>query len=417
VDLLAIAFNHDPLTVHTGAVNLRKNGTDFVTVPEWQRGQQEVVPVAYAIDTPASSTTTVRATFHSPEHAGSTVEVRAVPAPPPPIPELLLEAALARWALSPLAHLTARWYLELAWRQAWGVNADVLGEVAARSVEVRLDGNTGFEEFRLLNPRFRERGVGVHEATWLWQYRDRRGGAWRDMTTTSHQIYTLVSVPTHPWAQLPFDSDNTQLPWADVLGWACTWASGARTRETAAAAITRRVHELGPARIRYNCVNGGPSNYSFLAFDCTAFLDRMASGFGNGPAVNCSDCATIVSTFANAIGCDLWEGQMFDSFQPFPVNPVRLIGDTAFQGVCGTGFFQYHEVAWTGDCEADDKVFDACLEIALLATPLEVAIPLLPVDLTFGVPGSGNYRDRLAAPAGRLLCRPRPENRQRRFVF
>lgn len=416
MDVLAIAFNHDPLSARTSALNLRQNQTRFVTVPEWQRGLPAASPVAYAIADTAGSTISIRAKLAIPEHAEATVEIRAIPAPAPPIPESVVLAAAPPWALTPLEYAIARWYLEVAWRQQWGLNADILGEVAATPVEVLADGTTDFAEFKLVSTRLQERGVGAHRASWLWQCRTGEGRPWRDITTTSHQVYTLITVPTAPWVQFPYDSDNTQLPWAEVLEWACMWAAGSTTPEVAASAINVAVYEFGAARLDYGCLNGAPSNYSYPAFDCTAFLQRLRDGFGNGPFVNCSDCATIVSTFANSVGCDLWQAQMFDSLQAFPVNPVKVIGDTAFRPVCGIGLFNYHEVAWTDACDVDDQVFDACLEVGLLA-PFEPTIPLLPSNLTFGRPGSGGYRDRLAAPAGRLLCRPRPESRTRRFVY
>jgi hypothetical protein len=77
-----------------------------------------------------------------------------------------------------------------------------------------------------------------------------------------------------------------------------------------------------------------------------------------------------------------------------------------------------HEVAWTGDCGEDDLVFDACLELDGDADPTRPPHRAhLPVGMRFGAPGQGLYRDRLAAPAGRLVCEPQPLFRQRRFVI
>ena len=53
----------------------------------------------------------------------------------------------------------------------------------------------------------------------------------------------------------------------------------------------------------------GSSHYSLPDFDGTAFRDRLRGGIGNGVYVNCSDCATIVASFANALGCELWESK------------------------------------------------------------------------------------------------------------
>ena len=177
--------------------------------------------------------------------------------------------------------------------------------------------------------------------------------------------------------------------------------------------MTFYVNVLGPRFITYSCVFGAPANYSSFAFDCSAFLERLEGGPGNGPNVNCSDCATIVSTFANVVGCDLWQSQMFDMLQPFAVNRLRLIGDPFFRAVCGAGVFNYHEVAWEDDCGVDDRVYDACLA-GLHPTMWQVTVP---AGMKFGKVGQARYRQLLAARHAQFLCRPQPHTRQRRFVI
>ena len=66
------------------------------------------------------------------------------------------------------------------------------------------------------------------------------------------------------------------------------------------------------------------------SFDATHFLERLKGGLGNGIYVNCTDCATITSTFANALGADLWQSRMEPpagslSFG-FDLNPMLGIG-------------------------------------------------------------------------------------------
>src|SRR5439155_18829125 len=85
-----------------------------------------------------------------------------------------------------------------------------------------------------------------------------------------------------------------------------------------------------------------------------------AGGPGLGKYVNCSDCATIVSTFANAVGCDLWQSRMGYGFG---LNPLLAIGFNVWQTACGWGSFSYHEVAWKDGCTANDPVWDACLQV------------------------------------------------------
>ena len=176
---------------------------------------------------------------------------------------------------------------------------------------------------------------------------------------------------------------------------------------------------------RYDCVGGGNCHYATpvgAAFDCTAFLELLAGEFGNDRYVDCTDCATIVSTFANVLGCDLWQSRMGTLLPPliffFPVNPMLAIGAESVGMPCGWPGFSYHEVAWTRACTARDDVYDACCAVNGTAIPQQPPfIPLLPAGLRFGPVGATLYRDRLAAPAGRPICEPRPATRVRRFVF
>jgi hypothetical protein len=178
--------------------------------------------------------------------------------------------------------------------------------------------------------------------------------------------------------------------------------------------VTAAVYDLGPGTVEYDCPGGGSSHYSAGNFACTAFLDRVRGGFGNGRYVNCSDCGTIVSTFANALGCDLWSSRM--GYQ-FGLNELLAIGSSTWMTACGWGGFSYHEVAWSGGCSAGDDVWDACLRVDGDADPVHAPhTALLPTKLRFGNPGDMTYRDRLATPATRGACAPDPVTRVRRTV-
>jgi hypothetical protein len=179
--------------------------------------------------------------------------------------------------------------------------------------------------------------------------------------------------------------------------------------------VTQRVYGLGPSIVEYDCPGGGFSWYSSGSFSCAAFLDLLAGGPGLGKYVNCSDCATIVSTFANAVGCDLWQSRMGYYFD---LNPLQAIGSNVWQTACGWGSFSYHEVAWKDGCTANDPVWDACLQVDGDADPTSAPhTPLLPVNLRFGTPGSLEYLDRLVTSATRPACQPQPATtRTRRMV-
>lgn len=401
VRLEAIKFNHDSSSATTDALNIRRDATSFVSVPEWEKGTStapEDSPAAYAIEASQGNTLTVQARFTNLSEDAREVEVRAVdPTVRPQQPD-----GCAGLLLSLLRKLL---------RALFG---NVLGEVRARTVQLPAGGTTGFETFELENVRLWDAGVGARTTTWRWQYRERGGGSWNDLETTRHRIYSLLDVPAGPWEQTPHAPSNTQLPWTEVLDRACVWAVLAQDRTEAATRVTRAIYDLGNSVIEYDCPNGGAPHYSSGgSFDCTAFLDRLEGGTGNGQWVNCSDCATFVSTFANALGCDLWQSRMGWGFD---LNPLLAIGSGTWQTACGWGSFSYHEVAWEGACTESEEIYDACLQVD--GDPDPTAPPhsaLLPTDMTFGSPGNA-YRSRLATPGDQADCSPRPGTRDRRTV-
>lgn len=434
VVLEAIAFNHDPSSVTDSALNLRRNAATAVTVPEWRRGvsrEPADSPAAYAAARVRGRHLRIRARFKRRTPQLRSVEVRAVEAAaelPPWRPAYLPHPQLV-W---PGGHVFAGlwdYYSFVSysayynwWQSGLATAGNVLGEVEPRRIELDADGTSAFELFDLRNVRLKDRGVGVENIAWRWQYRTGPASSWKDIDVTRHRIYTLLDVPTAPWTQQPFQRRNVDLPWTEALDVACRWAGGARTAEAAAAAVTRATFGLGEGLIEYGCPTVAYSMYAvganFELFDCSAFLERLEGGIGNGPYVNCTDCASIVATFSNLLGGDLWCSRMGEYLPAFETNPIQAIGSDVLQSPCGWGLgFMYHEVAWTGGCTSSDHVYDACLKVK--ARPLETAWPpttLLPVNMRFGENGDGQYRDRIAAPTSRDVCVPRPAERLRRKV-
>jgi hypothetical protein len=364
----AIKFNHDANAAAKDALNIRKNAAGFISIPEWQRFlcvNPEDSRAAYAVATTKGKTITIEVALSSTDPGSAFEEVR------------------------------------------------VKRHVKARPVNF-INGKTGFVSFELIDPPVARGCAGMWDVEWHWEHRLTPHHPWHYFATTRHRIYVVLDVPSAPWVQAPYNSGNTQLPWTDVLDYACRWAAGATSKDMAAALVTQSVYALGPAVVTYDCPGGGSSHYSWGNFDCTAFLSRLRGGVGNGVYVNCSDCATIVSTFANALGCDLWQSKMGWGFD---LNELLAIGSSVWQTACGWSGFSYHEVAWEGACTANEDVYDGCLQVDGDSDP--AAAPhaaLLPQDLRFGNPGDLVYRDRLATPAGRPNCNPQPASRQRRTV-
>ena len=401
--LEAIKLNHDPAGAATDALNVRRNMTAFVEVPEWRRGvsvRAEDSVAAYSVTDTKGHTLTIQAQFSCLGPRRGTFEVRALDATvDPPPPEGCSSACLPFWGL--VAAIVR------------ALVGNVLGEVKAKQVTC-VDGQTGWETFELANTRVDKVGIGVHETTWRWQYRRHSSDPWTDFETSHHRIYVVLDLPKAPWVQSPYDPANTQLPWTEVMDYACQWAVLKTDPDSAAGAVTTRVNDLGPSLIEYDCPGGGGTHYGG---NCTAFLDRLRGGTGNGKYVNCSDCATIVSTFANILGCDLWQSQMGYGFE---LNPILAIGESAWYPGCPDWLipgFEYHEVAWKGACLETDRLFDACLHVDGDADPTTAPhSPLLPTNVLFGAPGSGAYRDHLVPPSSWAVCVPQPATKTRRMV-
>ncbi len=377
VTLESITFNHNPATSRGSALNIRLNGSAPVQIPEWTNGGGDPSPAAYTISD--ALTARIQIAVDLVGTSNTRVFVRAIPA-------------------NPFAF-------------------NVLGPTETATVNFAANGKRKGLKMTLQAPALAQSGVGAFDVNWQWQYKESFAGPWIDFETTRHRIYATLRPPTRPWVQAPFDASNTQLPWAEVLEWACQWAAFSGTPGAASRAITAAVFQLGPRRIAYDCSNGNPTNYSEPLFDCTAFLERLSGQYGRGPRVNCTDCATIVSTFANVLGADLWQSRMFNQIVPFRCNMMRLIGAPFFGAVCGTGFFNYHEVAWEGACSDLDDVYDACLEVFFPAPPALGLTTYVPSDINFGWGFGNTYRDVLVSPESRYICQAQPGSRTRRFVY
>lgn len=251
----------------------------------------------------------------------------------------------------------------------------------------------------------------VENIDWMWQYQLPGESAWHDIGVTSHRIYAVLRVPQAPWHQAPFP--DPQNPWTDVLDYACLWARGVKSDTEAATRVTRAVN--APAGgIAYDMARGGchyVTGYTVSPgeFNCTAFLDRLRRGKGSPASelVNCADCATITSTFANALGCDLDQSIMG---MHFGLNKIIAIGQPGFGYPDWGPGFSYHEVAWLGGAGWGDPLWDACLKTNRNGpNPPEVAV--LPTGSVFQQP----YRPQLVPPASHNRCNPIPARAKRRI--
>lgn len=429
VDIEAIKFNHDPNSASHDAFNIRKNKSQFIDVPEWVRGvsiKPEDSPSAYSIKDTMGNTITIQAKFKRTNPEIDVIEVRATD---PTYGErvigclykILVDIGVKFILPPPEIH-----------------PANILGSVKARQVEFQPDGYTDFETFELYrfdwskfgecDLQFERGGVCTNITRWEWECRLNSNDSWIKFATTYHKIYIVLETPKLPWEQTPYIATNDQLPWTDVLDYSCIWGEWAKDRDEGAKKITERVNALGPFIIKYDASNGAnfynthKSDTSPGKFYCSDFLERLSGDSGRGGKVNCADCAAITSTFANILGCDLWQSKMHEKeslwdSRGFELNEILAIGHPNWEAPFD-GRFRYHEVAWKGNCGVNDELFDACLKVDGDDNPSSAPhSPLLPVNMKFGTCGLPmEYRDRLTSYAGCPKCNPQPSSKTHRKI-
>ncbi|MDP3770318.1 MAG: hypothetical protein U1A23_04780 [Candidatus Sungbacteria bacterium] len=341
VAVKAITFNHDTSSLTHDALTIRKNFTTNVNIPEWVEGEtlSEQSPAAYAIKETTGNTITIKAKF--------------IIAPP-----MVTQAE---------------------------IKADGGGVLGALDPQVvNFAGGISVPEFvpfPLNHHQIGVNGILREDIAWKWKYRCIGEAEWHDMATTNHRIYIILEEPKASWDQI-FGTTNN--PWTDVLDYSCVWANGKKTRDDAAGVITGVIYNnLG---LIYD-MNQGASRYTTpangLNFECTKFIQYLQGAGGLGNIVNCTDNATITTTFSNVLGCDLHASRMGWNFD---LNQIIAIGQGGWgcpNWGCG---FSYHEVAWKGNGGAADNIFDSCLQVDSDGNPWAIPAPhtsLLPVNIPF----------------------------------
>lgn len=354
VSLAAISFNYDPTAQAADAMTIRRDYTQKVDTPEWVPGRTraEESPAAYSIQSIAGKTVTIQAKFFINTTDPVTVQVRAS-------------------------------------------GGGLLGDIDSFTVTFRNGVSTPeFVTVPLNHQQIAAGGVNRQDITWTWGYQ-LPGSNWTPMATTQHRIYVVLALPTSPWV-VSSNRSNSQLPWTAVLDYACQWAKGKTNATDAATAITQAVN--GTLRLTYDRQQGAPAYalsdaYGQRIFLCSEFLDYLSTGAGKGNTVNCSDCATVVTTFANILGCDLTESTMFSwnsgGLEAFKCNKIIAIGGSDWEYPFPPGNqFAFHEVAWTGATSYTDNIYDACLQVDSSDNPWDWSSPTghtpkLPANMPF----------------------------------
>lgn len=392
VFLEAVKFNHDPESATSDALNIRKNETMPVTVPEWRSDKPLDSLAAYAISETLGNKITIQAKFKLIDSDIKSLEIRAIdPASIFGISEL-----------DDVVHTVLSWINP----RPKTPTRNVLGRVKSKRVAFDEHGDSGFQTFELDDVDIWNVGVSVSTTIWQWQYRLASQDGWTNFDKSRHRIYTVLKMPKRPWRQRPWKANNVQLPWADVLEHACDWASNVHTLDEAAARVTHGFRDIEKF-VSLEYVRS-PSFYAHPTFNCTKVLSLIRGLRGEGHKLNCTDGATIVSTLANVLGCALWQSSMTG----FQTNPIRPIGSSVWK----RAEFSIHDVAWKGACLEDDEVYDVCLQVDGDSDPVQKpTLPLLPVNLKFGQPNDKLYRFRVAIPSDmqRHPDAPHPDSKRR----
>jgi hypothetical protein len=278
------------------------------------------------------------------------------------------------------------WLLSLLAAIIHALVGNVLGDVKARTIQFDGNGDSTLETFDLVNHKLAVAAVGARTTEWVWQWRPRRWFArWREFDRTTHRIYTVVDIPKGPWEQNA-SFNNLQLPWVDALEKACTWAVGAGDANAAAERITRAINTRGNQGYTPATIFGFTPPYQL-----TSYMTHLDSG---APFVlNCTDCADAVTTFANLLGCDLWEGRFFNMVTR---KFLTLNGNPGNGADWVSWSWGYHEICWLSAVGVQQAVYDGCLQLDMDDNYGDnVHVAQHPIAMNFGQSAPNDYRYRL----------------------
>jgi len=210
--------------------------------------------------------------------------------------------------------------------------------------------------------------VGSYEIDLVWGFEARRpAGEWAPIpgsVTTTHRLYGVVGQP-----QLGSYTGIQYRAWIEVVDAVAGWVGGATADPVEVASdITQGIFET--TDLTYDTQYGACTYTEYLwgnwtngTFDIVGFQRR-----DKGDIVNCSDCAGILSTYANMVGVDFTYHILQNGYSGFDLNYIMAIGFTVFDETPfddGGGGFNYHAV--TGP--SDGTIYDATLKLDGDGTP------------------------------------------------
>jgi hypothetical protein len=260
------------------------------------------------------------------------------------------------------------------------------------------NGESGLIEFTLADHGLAERRVRSHNPRWNWQCD--LGSGWVGFQITDHQIFTVLRMPSLPWQQGPTGGDNTQWPWVSALELACQWAMDASTEDEASQMITAALN--AQPQFSYDNVD----HFLLIGdrFNLSSLLGEVQSE--GTIAVNCVDCANIVSTLSNIVGCSLYTMGLTG----ITLRPILLIGKNGSNPEAWTTDpIDQHEVGWLVAEKDGPFVYDAALQVDVdLGDRDDIHIARLPTKMRFG-----EYLKYLVGERRSVVARPNYQPKRR----
>ncbi|MEJ7728433.1 MAG: hypothetical protein WKG00_04380 [Polyangiaceae bacterium] len=409
----AIKLNTTPNAANPRSLNLRRNATETIAIPEWTTASSEAwqAPVAYNLAAVGTSAVTIKA------------KLRAF--------EVFEDGTNAPWT----GQAPVR-----------AVGGGILGDLD----EVRVDFVDGvstpeYISFTAAGHSLGSsgvRGVAMEDIVWTWQVQRPGDVVLVDVGSTHHRVYSVYRKPREPWDNTPGSAQNA---WTEALDLACSIGGGVGMSDDLDEICCALAGLFNAGGGFCDTVNGSPSttagalmydtaatspHYSWSTHvELGAFLERCRGGAGNGPLVNCSDCAALFSTLANLLGANLWQGQVFTGLV-MPVMPIGCgqwwqpsTGYVSASGVHPSRTLAFHEIAWKGDVLLGNLVWDVCYLVNGVADPANpnaghpsTRIIAYPWGIPFsGAAGALDYREMLSDPGNVVNCVPDVPSKVRRI--
>jgi len=317
VDVAKIAFNYNPTAHNNDALNIRKNNSTAISVPEYVKGGQNE-PAAYIKDKSVSLLVQLEV---EPESINS-LDIKA--------------SSGGGESLGDLDEKTVNF--------SNGVSNEGSDDPytstpmdESKFAEFTVNGTTPDKVFN-------------SEEKWIWKLTEITCNG-NTITvdplevevTSGHKVYTVFGEPERPWSTAPGGGSNPWTgnqdnPWSEVLVYACNWAEGTSDEAAAITPITENAYSnFGKEyKGRYTYTSHGDCDLTALLADDWA---------------DCRDMSAVVQLFTQILG-----GSTVKVKRVWDINtkPILRIGKSSWN----TYPWTFHQFGWYSG-----KVYDACVKL------------------------------------------------------